>query len=434
MLAISPLRNTHDAIDGGRQQLQSVVVDGGDVHGLQGFSADDNFSDMAFSGAGCSILDGIDFDDLFVGFGDGDDVELPDLEVDPNEIAPDFSVDGSADESVGGAATASSGGVDGLHDGGAGFDAVTEEASSVAAAAFEGGGEDGGRAQLMQAEGMELEQDDDAVANGAPPEDAAAVADGQYQPAQQLEETSPAGSADEMHSDGAGRKPSSSAQAKGPNGKRKVKVDWTPELHRRFVQAVEQLGIDKAVPSRILEIMGIDCLTRHNIASHLQKYRSHRKHLMTREAEAATWSQRRHIYGAAASGKRDPMAGAGAVAASAPWLQAPPTLGFPPAPHPHPSVQPFRPLHVWGHPTVDHAMVHMWPKHLVPPPGGRPSPPWAAAPPPSAAFWHYPRVRRSREVSATTRSFFLCLSVDMLDELSLWGVTPLVPCRECRTH
>ncbi|KAF9613347.1 hypothetical protein IFM89_007076 [Coptis chinensis] len=49
-----------------------------------------------------------------------------------------------------------------------------------------------------------------------------------------------------------------------------VKVDWTPELHRRFVQAVEQLGMDKAVPSRILELMGIDCLTRHNIASHLQ--------------------------------------------------------------------------------------------------------------------------------------------------------------------
>lgn len=47
-------------------------------------------------------------------------------------------------------------------------------------------------------------------------------------------------------------------------------MDWTPELHRRFVQAVEQLGVDKAVPSRILELMGIDCLTRHNIASHLQ--------------------------------------------------------------------------------------------------------------------------------------------------------------------
>jgi len=38
-------------------------------------------------------------------------------------------------------------------------------------------------------------------------------------------------------------------------------VDWTPELHRRFVQAVEQLGIDKAVPSRILDIiLGIPLL------------------------------------------------------------------------------------------------------------------------------------------------------------------------------
>lgn len=47
-------------------------------------------------------------------------------------------------------------------------------------------------------------------------------------------------------------------------------VDWTAELHRKFVQAVEQLGIDKAVPSRILEIMNVKSLTRHNVASHLQ--------------------------------------------------------------------------------------------------------------------------------------------------------------------
>eukprot|EP00249_Psilotum_nudum_P015440 c25330_g2_i2 orf=1472-2965(-) len=57
---------------------------------------------------------------------------------------------------------------------------------------------------------------------------------------------------------------------KSAEGKKKIKVDWTPELHRRFVQAVEQLGVDKAIPSRILELMGVQCLTRHNIASHLQ--------------------------------------------------------------------------------------------------------------------------------------------------------------------
>ncbi|KAL3648720.1 glucokinase [Castilleja foliolosa] len=61
-----------------------------------------------------------------------------------------------------------------------------------------------------------------------------------------------------------------SSRSNNRSGKKKVKVDWTPELHRRFVQAVEQIGVDKAVPSRILEIMGISCLTRHNVASHLQ--------------------------------------------------------------------------------------------------------------------------------------------------------------------
>lgn len=49
-----------------------------------------------------------------------------------------------------------------------------------------------------------------------------------------------------------------------------VKLDWTPELHRKFVKAIEKLGVDKAVPSRILELMATHGLTRHNIASHLQ--------------------------------------------------------------------------------------------------------------------------------------------------------------------
>ncbi|KAL5181683.1 Two-component response regulator-like APRR2 [Glycine soja] len=52
--------------------------------------------------------------------------------------------------------------------------------------------------------------------------------------------------------------------------RKKMKVDWTPELHKKFVKAVEQLGIDQAIPSRILEIMKVEGLTRHNVASHLQ--------------------------------------------------------------------------------------------------------------------------------------------------------------------
>ncbi|KAH7388166.1 hypothetical protein KP509_16G061900 [Ceratopteris richardii] len=117
------------------------------------------------------------------------------------------------------------------------------------------------------------------------------------------------------------------------SSKKKMKVDWTPELHRRFVQAVEQLGVDKAIPSRILEIMGVENLTRHNIASHLQKYRSHKKHNQVRDAESVSWNQRKNMETG-----RQPL---------------PPSVISKP-------VAPFFPigLHVWGHPTPE----QYWPK------------------------------------------------------------------------
>ncbi|KAG7983687.1 hypothetical protein I3843_04G119000 [Carya illinoinensis] len=166
-------------------------------------------------------------------------------------------------------------------------------------------------------------------------------------------------------------------QSKIYQGKRKVKVNWTPELHRRFVQSVEQLGVDKAVPSRILELMGTERLNRHNIASHLQKYRSHRKHMVAREAEATNWCKIREMNGKATGagvGRRD----------TSPW-QAPTCMGFPPMHH-------FRPgLHVWGHPTMDQSLMPMmWTKyraHLPSPP----SPAWAPVSPPplrDPLHWH----------------------------------------------
>ena len=56
-------------------------------------------------------------------------------------------------------------------------------------------------------------------------------------------------------------------------------MEWTQELHERFVNAVETLGADKAVPSKILEHMGPIAagLTRQNVASHLQKHRTRRR-------------------------------------------------------------------------------------------------------------------------------------------------------------
>lgn len=60
---------------------------------------------------------------------------------------------------------------------------------------------------------------------------------------------------------------------------KKPRVVWSVELHQQFVNAVNQLGIEKAVPKRILDLMGVSGLTRENVASHLQKYRLYLKRL-----------------------------------------------------------------------------------------------------------------------------------------------------------
>ncbi|CAN1195639.1 Two-component response regulator-like APRR2 [Linum perenne] len=72
--------------------------------------------------------------------------------------------------------------------------------------------------------------------------------------------------------------------------RKKTKVDWTADLHRKFVQAVEQLGVDQAIPSKILELMKVEGLTRHNVASHLQKYRMHKRHILPK-SDDRRWLQ-----------------------------------------------------------------------------------------------------------------------------------------------
>ncbi|KAG6768762.1 hypothetical protein POTOM_027691 [Populus tomentosa] len=272
MLAASPLRNTPTTKDESQEQMESysTIFNG-------------EFPDFSEG----SLLESIDFDDLFVSIDDED--VLPNLEMDP-EILAEFSVSGSGGEESDVNTSVSNEKVeDSIH--------RKDEEDKFS-----------GLDSSLSTRGEEIvsERDESVVVNPVPNKDGEK-----------------------------GRKSAAHAKNNNNQGKRKVKVDWTPELHRRFVQAVEQLGVDKAVPSRILELMGIDCLTRHNIASHLQKYRSHRKHLLAREAEAANWSQRRQMYGAAAAGgggKRDISA----------WHAL--TMGFPPITHP--MHHHFRPLHV----------------------------------------------------------------------------------------
>ncbi|KAL0728496.1 hypothetical protein Bca4012_024589 [Brassica carinata] len=58
-----------------------------------------------------------------------------------------------------------------------------------------------------------------------------------------------------------------------PQPSKKSKLTWSDYLHDLFLQAIQHIGLEKAVPKKILEFMDVSYLTRENVASHLQKYR-----------------------------------------------------------------------------------------------------------------------------------------------------------------
>ncbi|KAL5210029.1 hypothetical protein ABZP36_005652 [Zizania latifolia] len=72
-----------------------------------------------------------------------------------------------------------------------------------------------------------------------------------------------------------------------PSTSKKPRVVWSVELHQQFVNAVNHLGIDKAVPKKILELMNVPGLTRENVASHLQKFRLYLKRIAQHHAGIA---------------------------------------------------------------------------------------------------------------------------------------------------
>lgn len=123
------------------------------------------------------------------------------------------------------------------------------------------------------------------------------------------------------------------------SNRKKMKVDWTQELHKKFVHAVEQLGVDHAIPSRILELMKVEGLTRHNVASHLQKYRMHRRHILPKEQERR-WPRSRDLI------QRN-------------YYQQRPVMAYPSYHSNHTlSTAPIYP--VWGQPGSQQAGAQLW--------------------------------------------------------------------------
>lgn len=80
----------------------------------------------------------------------------------------------------------------------------------------------------------------------------------------------------------------------------KPRLKWTPELHLRFVDAVNQLGgADKATPKSLMRVMGIHGLTLYHLKSHLQKYRlgksQQSQHFNENKPEEERENQRSHF-------------------------------------------------------------------------------------------------------------------------------------------
>ncbi|KAH7835123.1 hypothetical protein Vadar_023059 [Vaccinium darrowii] len=128
--------------------------------------------------------------------------------------------------------------------------------------------------------------------------------------------------------------------------RKKTKVDWTSELHKKFVQAVEKLGVDQAIPSRILDLMKVEGLTRHNIASHLQKYRMQRRHILPKE-DGRRWPHPR-------------------VSSQRIYYPQKPVMAFPPyySNHTVPAGQVYP---AWGHTGSYPSGVQMWGPAFYPP-------------------------------------------------------------------
>ncbi|XP_024525426.1 two-component response regulator ARR1 [Selaginella moellendorffii] len=88
--------------------------------------------------------------------------------------------------------------------------------------------------------------------------------------------------------------PENSGEEPAARTLKRPRLVWTPQLHKRFVDAVAHLGIKNAVPKTIMQLMNVEGLTRENVASHLQKYRLYLKRMQGLSSEGPSASD--HLF------------------------------------------------------------------------------------------------------------------------------------------
>ncbi|CAA0807563.1 Homeodomain-like superfamily protein [Striga hermonthica] len=91
--------------------------------------------------------------------------------------------------------------------------------------------------------------------------------------------------------------PSSLRSVQQHQSGRKQRRCWSPDLHRQFINALQQLGgAQAATPKQIRELMQVDGLTNDEVKSHLQKYRLHSRRLLANSASQSVglWVPEEH--------------------------------------------------------------------------------------------------------------------------------------------
>ncbi|PIN11162.1 hypothetical protein CDL12_16241 [Handroanthus impetiginosus] len=157
---------------------------------------------------------------------------------------------------------------------------------------------------------------------------------------------------------------------------RKARRCWSPDLHRRFVTALQMLGGSQvATPKQIRELMKVDGLTNDEVKSHLQKYRLHTRRPSPSPQATVTAAPQVVVlggiwvppeYAAAAAHGGAPLYGAHPAAAAAATHHVSPPFCSPTPQEMYPAIAPPPPPpnHQMHHHAIHHhhhhQQVHMY--------------------------------------------------------------------------